>query len=1017
MPLLDTRARRLTEWTLTAPALGRRIAVQVPSAWEDYGLPRAFEGPSEYLHTLSVEPESGKRYWLHCGGASYETRGFVNETPVGVHRGIWDSFSWDITEALRSGENALRLQVIKNGGATYPVPNVLSGFLPYVSCTFGGLWQPVSLFETGAVWQIDLHVRGEMDGSVTVEGELGGASPAEMRLTVYAPDGQAVYAAQFDAGVRWMHEFRISPHPQPLSHGVGEGSPISPSPTPWERGSGGEGILLWHPAHPNLYRLVAEVYHNGALSHRVETEFGLRTVSVDESIILLNGEPFYPRGVLHWGWYLHTHAPNPELEIAERELKSIQLCGFNLLKACLWVPSREYLRLCDRLGITVWLELPLWLPDMNPEQVAQVKREYEAIVKQTRNHPSILLWTLGCELSTRFSSEALGELYELVKQLTGSPLVRDNSGGGECYGGALQEHADFADYHLYGDAHFARTTFRAFLDTLREPAPWLQGEFADHDTQRDFLTLRQTVPAEQLWWLERDPEVNPQGVRWFYETPFVEERMQQEGVWNALPELVQTSRQEKVAYHKLVLETMRSLPQTSGYVVTGLKDTPIATAGVLDERGELKILPESYTHFNADTVLLLDWHRRREWVASGDRPANPDPYNHFGGRAVYPRIAVSHFGAPIEAAGLKWRIICPHADLSELTPQPPLCKRRGGAVRAWGGLSPLSVYGEEGRGGEVQPAGENATTALAVEAEPSIRSEEGGTNFPLPHAGEGLGVRAIFAGLTFLTQLEIALPAVDTPLPVEFEVELLAPSGEVIAANRWRWGIYPAPDWESLSTVAVYDPAERLWGLNPQIPRLNHREYERFLASLGMTDASGGASLLSHEASGEATLSFRAEGEESQRWMLLTTHFEETVIRFVEQGGAALWILTEPTPLLMCERVPFWREAAHRFLPHPLWEFIPRPEYLDERLFAFSTDLAIRARSLGDYPLTPVWQRIDARTGYTHCYLAEANIGTGRLLITTLHFAGHHGDTPITLRYHPAGQYWLWTMLRYLASR
>ncbi len=298
---------------------------------------------------------------------------------------------------------------------------------------------------------------------------------------------------------------------------------------------------------------------------------------------------------------------------------------------------------------------------------------------------------------------------------------------------------------------------------------------------------------------------------------------------------------------------------------------------------------------------------------------------------------------------------------------------------------------------------------------------EGSQNFPSPtpwERGSG-GEGNLQAGVTFLTQLEIPLPAVETPLPVEFEVELLAPSGEVIAANRWRWGIYPAPDWESLSTVAVYDPAERLWGLNPQIPRLNHGEYAKFLASLGMTEALGRTTLLSHGASDETTLSFRAEGEESrsQRRVLLTTHFEQTVINFVEQGGAALWILTEPTPLLMCERVPFWREAAHRFLPHPLWELIPRPEHLDERLFAFSTDLAIRARSLGDYPLTPVWQRIDARTGYTHCYLAEANLGAGRLIITTLHFAGHHGDTPITLRYHPAGQYWLWAMLRYLASR
>ncbi|MDW8107154.1 MAG: glycoside hydrolase family 2 TIM barrel-domain containing protein, partial [Armatimonadota bacterium] len=783
MALLDTRARRLTEWTLTAPALGWQRAVHVPSAWEDYGLPKTYEGACEYLYVVPIEPSRGRHYWLHCGGVSYEVRGFLNETLIGVHKGIWDSFSWDITSAIREGENRLRLSIIKNGGTTYPVPQVLSGFLPYVSSTFGGIWQPVSLFETGAAWLVDLWVCAEADGRVRVQGEIGGALPATVRLTVFAPSGQQVHTAQFEAEAHWAHQFQLS-EPQ-----------------------------AWHPRTPHLYRIVAEVFTGNALSHCVQTEFGLRTVRIDGATILLNDEPFYPRGVLHWGWYLHTHAPYPEQEQAKRELQSAQRCGFNMLKACLWVPSREYLALCDRLGMAVWLELPLWLPAMNAEQIAQAQSEYAAIVKQVRNHPSILLWTLGCELSTRFPSAALGELYALVKQLTGSPLVRDNSGGGECYGGALCEYADFADYHLYGDAHFARTTFRAFLDTLRPPAPWLQGEFADHDTQRDFATLRRTVPPAQRWWLERDPDLNPQGVRWFYETPFVEERMQQAGLADALPELVETSRREMHAYHKLVLETMRSLPQTSGYVVTGLKDTPITTSGILDERGELKISPESYALFNADTVLLLDWHRRREWLAGGDRPAHPDPYNHFGGRALYPRLAVSHFGKPVEAKAVRWR---------------------------------LEWSGREGSG---EMHGQVACSA-----------------------------RLSGAGITFLTQLELNLPGVATPQVARFTAELLAPSGEPIATNSWNWGVYPVPDWSVLGAVAVYDPAELLWGLPSDLPRVSGADYEQLLAT---TESSGVS--RSHLAEQDAASRSRAP-------ILLTTQPDWRQLEFVRRGGAALWV-------------------------------------------------------------------------------------------------------------------------------
>jgi hypothetical protein len=879
-PLLDTRAVPLSDWTLAWD--GNRIPVRVPSAWEDYGIPRAFEGPCDYLCAFTATPEAGTREWLHFGGASYEARGFVNDAPVGVHRGIWDSFCWDITDALQMGENRLRVQVIKNGGATYPVPQVLSGFLPYVSCAFGGLWQAVHRFQTGAAWLCDLWARGEADGRVDITGALGGALPATIRLTLHDPDGRIVAEARFNADApQWTQAFQLA-EPQP-----------------------------WSPAQPRLYRLVAEVWRDGRLSHRTETAFGLRTVAVQGATILLNGQPIYPRGILHWGWYLHMHAPNPDLQTAERELRAAQQCGFNMLKACLWVPSRAYLRLCDRLGLLVWLELPLWLPQMDAAQIAQATREYAAIVRQVRNHPSIVLWTLGCELSARFPSDALGELYALVKRLTGSPLVRDNSGGGECYGGALQEYADFADYHLYGDAHFAGTTFRAFLETPRAPAPWLQGEFADHDTLRDFPTLRRSVLAEQLWWLSQDPAINPQGVRWFYETPFVEARLAQAGLTEAIPDLVQTSRREMTAYHKLVLETMRRLHGTSGYVVTGLKDTPISTAGILDERGELKIAPDEYAAFNADTVLLVDWHRRRDWIAGGDRAANPDPYNHFAGRAVYPRLSAAHAGAPLEGATLRWRLETEHG--------------------AW-------------------------------------------------QAGEAR-IGRITAGVAFLAQAELTLPDAPTPTSVRFVAELVAPSGAVIGANTWLWGVYPVPAWDALGQVAIYDPTDALWGLPAP---------ENFVR-LTADDAPSTGSIL------------------------LTTHWEPSHAAFVAQGGRALWLLTAPTP--DCIRLPFWREAAHRFLPHPLWEHIPRPVHLDARLLAFSTDFALQGKAWQGAPLQPIWQRVDTRTGYTHAYLAEATHGAGKLLLCTLHFAGHHGETPITLRYHPAGQYWLWAMLRYLASR
>jgi hypothetical protein len=288
-PLLDTRAVPLSDWTLAWD--GNRIPVRVPSAWEDYGIPRAFEGPCDYLCAFPATPKAGTREWLHFGGASYEARGFVNDAPVGAHRGIWDSFCWDITDALQAGENRLRVQVTKNGGATYPVPQVLSGFLPYVSCAFGGLWQAVHRFQTGASWLCDLWARGEADGRVEIAGALGGALPATVRLTLHNPDERIVADTHFEADApQWTQAFHLA-DPQP-----------------------------WSPAQPRLYRLVAEVWRDGRLSHRTETAFGLRTVAVQGATILLNGQPIYPRGILHWG-VVSAHA-RAEPRLADRRART-----------------------------------------------------------------------------------------------------------------------------------------------------------------------------------------------------------------------------------------------------------------------------------------------------------------------------------------------------------------------------------------------------------------------------------------------------------------------------------------------------------------------------------------------------------------------------------------------------------------------------------------------------------------------------------------------------------------------
>jgi hypothetical protein len=430
---------------------------------------------------------------------------------------------------------------------------------------------------------------------------------------------------------------------------------------------------------------------------------------------------------------------------------------------------------------------------------------------------------------------------------------------------------------------------------------------------RDFAHLRARVEPRHLWWLERDPLVNPQGVRWFYETPFVEERLRQQGLMEHLPTLVTNSRRELCVHHKYTLERMRSLPGTSGYVVTGLKDTPIATAGLLDEQGVPKV-PRSYRAFNNDTVLLLDWHRRRVWLAGGDRSANPDPFNHFGGQTLYPTLAVSHFGAPVNGASLHWEL-------------------RGRTVRLGGTVPSIELAG-----GQIE----------------------------------------------VLAMLELPVPQVSRRQECTLAASLKV-GGQTIATNRWSLWLHPRPDWQrGIGRCALYDPDESLIGL---------------------------------PARGEVFLPL-ARDQRPQEPLLFATRWADWMSEYLRLGGRILLILTDGASLVQ-ESLPFWREATHLFAAHKLCRELGLRAYADESLIAFSTDRALlreasREQMAPDAEWHSLWRRVDTRTGWTADYLAEVQLGEGRMLVTTLHFAGAFGDLPLSLQYHPAGQYWLYQMLRYL---
>jgi len=611
--------------------------IPVPGCWDALsGAPKDFSGPVWYKKTIlipSFEPHQKVR--LHFGAVSYDCSVHIDGKHVGTHRGLWDTFTLDITESVKPGMDAVLLvEVEKPAGRTagyeseslpgnYPLRETLSGFIPYVwGHIFGGIWQDVRLTIDGPLLFEDVHIVATSDGKVTCTIETNAPAVLEVeiqdsygtmvaRLSGFTADsGQGIYGCRIQTLVA--------------------------------------DSVLWSPTSPVLYTAIIKIV--GGESRRVE--FGFRTLDVQKTTIRLNGLPVYPRMSLSWGWYPESLHSNPGVEIAEREFLRLKSLGFNGIKFCLWYPPDYYFQIADKLGMLVWLEFPLWLPIAGQLLSEQIFVEYRRLVRQVRNHPSVLLYSLGCELNGELGQDLLEPLYLMVKEMIPQALVRDNSGSSEAYGGSLNESADYHDHHFYSDIHFFQALLDLFSPRWRHPKPWVFGEFCDLDTYRD---LRKLGALDQWpWWTSTDPVVNPRGIRNPLDLPFHRERLLENGYWERGSELEKISIQQALLHRKWTIESVRAREEIGGYVITGQIDTPMTTAGILDDSGNPKFGDAEFSMFQSDVVLLVGWDRKRAWVAGGDRATFWDTWGYTSATVVRPHFMVSNYGSYKGSAELSW---------------------------------------------------------------------------------------------------------------------------------------------------------------------------------------------------------------------------------------------------------------------------------------------------------------------------------------------------------------------------
>ncbi|MBR5853947.1 MAG: DUF4981 domain-containing protein [Alistipes sp.] len=264
-------------------------------------------------------------------------------------------------------------------------------------------------------------------------------------------------------------------------------------------------VKQWSDEHPNLYTTVVVLRgEDGAVVEATSVRTGFRKVEIRDAQLLLNGKRLMINGV-----NIHEHNPATG-HVINRELmlKDIALMkqhNINAVRTSHYPQPTEWYDLCDEYGILLVDEANIeahgcgtgWhesYPDFHPSHRAEWKGAHHdrvrAMVERDKNHPSVILWSMGNESS---DGEVYGEMYKWIKERDRSRFVQLEQGYGGPHTdivcpmyppmGEFRRYAERTDmrkpYILCEFAHAMGNStgnFREYFDIM-EGHPHMQGGF------------------------------------------------------------------------------------------------------------------------------------------------------------------------------------------------------------------------------------------------------------------------------------------------------------------------------------------------------------------------------------------------------------------------------------------------------------------------------------------------------------------------------------------------------------
>ena len=399
-----------------------------------------------YRKLLPVsKADENKRVFVEFDGAMSRAKVYLNGVYIGEWPYGYSSFSFELTKYLQYGkENILsvRLENKEESSRWYPG---------------AGIYRNVRLVKTAPVriahWgtYITTPVVTDKQGQVAIKTEIDGDAAFNLVTEIYDAKGKKVGSSVANKkadGTSTLEQIIKINNPN-----------------------------LWSVDSPNLYTAVSKVFVGKIQKDEYKTTFGFRTIRFDKDKgFFLNGKSLKFKGVcLH-----HDLGPlgaAVSYRATERQLVMMKEMGVNAIRTSHNPPSLELLKICDSIGLMVQVEaFDEWKNGKNTNGYGEffdewAEKDLTAMIKRDRNHPSVVMWSIGNEIREQAMPEGAAIARLLTKICHDLDPTRPVSAGFNVHNAAiknglaaevdlvgfnykpsdyLKKHKEFPNFTIYG---------------------------------------------------------------------------------------------------------------------------------------------------------------------------------------------------------------------------------------------------------------------------------------------------------------------------------------------------------------------------------------------------------------------------------------------------------------------------------------------------------------------------------------------------------------------------------------